>query len=116
MSWLESIPVIGGLFKDTADIIKEAVVDKDAQNKIIEALDTLRMQVEREVYLAELGTKTIPWVDALHKMGRQILNALTIAAVCVLLLNNIPVTGEVALILGGGNLAYQIVKGKGSKE
>jgi membrane-bound ClpP family serine protease len=113
--WLSSIPILGKLFGDTTEIIKEAVLDKDAQNKIIETLDVLKQNVEREIYIRELDTKTIPWVDALHKMGRQILNIITIAAVTVLLLNDIQITGPVAMILGGGNLAYQIVKGPGKK-
>jgi len=113
MSWLEAIPLIGDLFKGTTDIIKEVVVDKDAQNKILESLDILRMTVAKEVYVAELNTKTIPWIDAVHKMGRQILNASTMGIVFVLLMYDKEITGPVALILGGGNAVYQFVKGKG---
>jgi hypothetical protein len=71
MGWLEAIPIIGDLFKGTTDIIKEAVTDKDKQNEIIGNLEELKRQFEQALYLKELDTKTVPWVDALHKMGRQ---------------------------------------------
>ncbi len=58
--------------------------------------------------------KTIPWVDALHKMGRQIINVLTLAIVFVLLMAGKEITPTVAAVLTGGNIAYQLIKGKGS--
>lgn len=60
-------------------------------------------------------TKTIPWVDALHKMGRQILNLLTLAAVFTLLMFDKNLTGPAIAALLGGNGIYQYVKGKGSQ-
>lgn len=113
MSWLEGIPIIGKLFEDTTDIIKEAVVDKDKQNAIIENLDTIKMTIEKEIYIKELETKTVPWIDAVHKMGRQILNILSIIVVAILALKNIEITPTMALVLSGGNVAYQLIKGKG---
>ncbi len=56
---------------------------------------------------------TIPWVDALHKMGRQILNILTLAAVFTLLMFDKDLTGPSVAVLTGGNVVYQFVKGKG---
>uniref|UniRef100_A0A6M3LJI9 Uncharacterized protein n=1 Tax=viral metagenome TaxID=1070528 RepID=A0A6M3LJI9_9ZZZZ len=114
MSWLTAIPIVGKLFEDTADIIKEAVTDKDKQNQILGNLEAIKLQVDKEVYIKELETKTIPWLDALHKMGRQLLNFVTIIAVCGLLLCGIEITPTVALILTGGNIAYQVVKGPGN--
>lgn len=64
-----------------------------------------------QVYLAL--PENAHWTDRLHKMGRQIINVLIIIAVVVLVLANKSITSEMALLLGGGNLAYQIVKGKG---
>jgi len=55
-------------FKDVTDIVSEVVEDKDKANEINKKL----MMAAEKTYLKELGTKTIPWVDALHKMGRQI--------------------------------------------
>ena len=111
--FLESIPIIGRLFSDTAEIIKKAVVDKDKQNEIIGNLEQIKQTFNKEIYIKELETKTVPWVDALHKMGRQNLNFITIVATVVLLLMGKTITPEVALLLGGGNVAYQFIKGKG---
>tara|TARA_R110000803_G_scaffold79075_1_gene144515 strand:+ start:407 stop:724 length:318 start_codon:yes stop_codon:yes gene_type:complete len=55
-------------FKDVTDLVSEVVEDKDKANEINKRL----MEVAENTYMTELGTKTIPWVDALHKMGRQI--------------------------------------------
>jgi len=106
---LSSIPIIGKLIDGTRDIISQVVVDKDKRNEIFANLEQLR----QEVYMAELGTKTVPWVDALHKMGRQILNIATIAAAVTLLLLGVEITPTIALILGGGNVSYQLIKGSG---
>ena len=108
-NWLSAIPIIGDLVRGTSDIVKEVVVDKDKQNQIIGNLK----QIEQQVYMAELATKTVPWVDALHKMGRQILNFLNIATVIAFALWDVPITKEIALLLGGPNVAYQLIKGKG---
>uniref|UniRef100_A0A6M3JA39 Uncharacterized protein n=1 Tax=viral metagenome TaxID=1070528 RepID=A0A6M3JA39_9ZZZZ len=115
MSWLSGIPIIGKLFEDTADIIKEAVTDKDKQNAILGNLETIKIQIDKEIYIKELETKTVPWVDALHKMARVILNETVIVATVVLCLSNIEITPSIALILGGGNVAYQLIKGAGNK-
>ena len=113
MSFLESIPIIGKLFSDAGDIVKEIVVDKDAQNRILEKLEMAKLTIEKDLHAKELEIKTIPWVDALHKMGRQIINLLTIIATMVLLLLDIDISPSEVMLLGGGNVAYQIIKGKG---
>ena len=59
-------------FKEVTSLVSEAVEDKDKANKINQRL----MEVAENTYVTELVTKTIPWVDALHKMGRQITNYL----------------------------------------
>ena len=113
MSWLNAIPVIGKLFSDTTDIIKEVVIDKDKQNEVIGNLQQLRQKTDEIIYLAELATKTIPWIDALHKMGRQILAAMSIIATVTLLLLDIPITPTIALIIGGPTTAYTLIKKQG---
>ncbi len=55
-------------FNKVADLISEVVEDKDKANEIKQQL----MLAAEATYNAELATKTVPWVDALHKMGRQI--------------------------------------------
>jgi len=109
MSWISAIPIIGDLIEGTTDIIKEVVVDKDKQNELIGNLN----KIKQTVYMTELQTKTIPWVDALHKMGRQILNFCNILAVVIFILCDITIDQNVALLLGGPNIAYQLIKGKG---
>lgn len=113
MSFLDSIPIIGKIFGDAADIAKEAITDKDKLNALLGKLEGGKQQIEQALYLKELSTKTIPWVDALHKMGRQLLNYSTLIVVTVLSLNNVEITPSLALILGGGNVAYQVIKGVG---
>jgi hypothetical protein len=77
-------------------------------------LDIEEIKTQMAPYLEGLQTKTIPWVDALHKMGRQILTVLNIIAVVVLMLYGKSITPQVALVLGGSNIAYQLIKGKGN--
>jgi len=110
MSFLEAIPFIGKLFSDTTDIIKEVVVDKDKQNEIIGNLDRVRQAINKEIYIKELETKTVTWVDALHKMGRQILNMVTIIGVFIILILDIDISAPAAAIIGGPNMVYQYVK------
>ncbi len=113
MSWVKAIPIIGELFKDTTDIIKETITDKDKQNAILGNLKQIEFTLEKDIFLAALQTKTVAWLDGLHKMSRPILNLVTIIAVVVLSLSGKTITPELALILGGPNLAYQLIKGKG---
>ena len=113
MGWLESIPIIGKLFSDTTDIIKKVVVDKDRQNAILGNLNQIKLQIDKELYIKELETKTIGWIDAMHKMGRQILAAMSIIATVILLLLSIEITPTVALIIGGPTTAYTLIKRAG---
>ncbi len=113
MSFLDAIPIIGKLFSDTTDIIKEVVIDKDKQLEIIGNLQKAKDAIDKEVYLKELETKTITWVDAIHKMSRTMLSFACIIVVGVLMILGHEITPTVALILGGPTAAYTIVKGKG---
>ena len=113
MGWLDAIPIIGKIFGDTTDIIKEAVTDKDKQNEILGNLQQGQQKLNEILYLAELQTKTIPWVDGLHKMGRQILAMSSIVATVTLLLFDITITPAIALIIGGPTTAYTLIKKQG---
>ena len=101
------------MFKGTKELISEAIVDEDKSNAIISKLDHLQQKVEKEIYIKELDTKTVVWVDALHKMGRQITNYLTLIIVGLLIWNGHVFTQWDAILLTGGNVAYQLVKRKG---
>ncbi len=61
MSWF-------GLFDKTADLVSEAIEDPDKLNENKGNIE----QLKQERYKLELQAKTVPWVDALHKMGRQL--------------------------------------------
>lgn len=111
MGFLDYVPIVGDLINKTHNIVDQVVEDKDKKNEILQNLQVIGQQV----YLKELETKTVPWIDAIHKMGRQILNFTTIIAVVALLLLGIEITPTVAIIMGGPNAAYQIVKGKGKE-
>ena len=108
----------------TPEIVTNALADPNFALKLKEAELNHSVEIERLIiedrksereentkkHSKELETKTIPWVDALHKMGRQILNLLVVIATVVLMLSGKTITPEVALLLGGGNVAYQLIK------
>ena len=115
MSFTDYIPIFGRLFSTVdkgIDLAKEAVVDKDKQNELIAHLEEIRTSI---VYLEELKTKTVPWIDGLHKMGRQILNLIVITAWLISMWCGHELTQWDVFILGGGNVAYQLIKGKGKQ-
>ena len=96
-------------FSKTTDIIKEAVTDKDKQNEILGHMDAMR----QEAYLVELATTTVPWVDALHKMGRQILTVFSMVMPLIALKIAPDVDPMIILGMVAPNGVYNYVKGKG---
>ena len=102
LDWLN--PINKGL-----DIAAEFVEDKDKANELRASLEQLKQQV----YLAELNTKTIPWVDAAHKMGRQVLSLLSVMIPAVLLWRHpdINPAALAAIVAPGG--VYNYIKGRG---
>jgi hypothetical protein len=96
-------------FNKVADIIDKAVVDKDQKIALTNALE----QLKEQVYMKELDTKTVPWVDAVHKMGRQIISLVNIiAGVAIMYMNPEVDPLSLAAVLGAGGI-YNAVKGKG---
>ena len=100
-------------FNKVADIVSEAVTDKDKKNELNAALKEL----EQKVYMQELSTKTVPWVDAIHKLGRQIIALTTVCLPALLLyLNPEMDISKIMLVVGGGSVPgalYTAMKGKG---
>lgn len=94
-------------FNKVADLVSEVVVDKDARIKINAELETLKQQV----YLAELGVETVPWVDALHKMSRTIISLVSMVLGAYMAANDVPIEQIAAAVAPGG--IYNWVKGKG---
>jgi len=101
MSWF-------GLFDKTTDLISEAIEDPDKRNEINGNIEKLK----QERYTLELQTKTVPWVDALHKMTRPIGTWISYA-LCAYMVHS-GVTDPIALgacFAPGG--IYNYIKGKG---
>lgn len=115
MNWLQTIfGFLGGSSVSKAlDYALERTEDVDKRNALV--LEYYRMKEETK--RAELAKVTVPWVDAVHKMGRQIMILVTIVGMGVLLAMG---KGDVlreysefvftVLGLGGG---YVALKGKG---
>ena len=102
LSWLNP-------FNKITDIVDKAVIDQDQKIALTNALE----QLKEQVYMKELDTKTVPWVDALHKMGRQIISLVNIIAGIVIMYINPEVDPlSLAAVLGAGGV-YNAVKGKG---
>lgn len=113
MGILSSIPIIGKLFDDSLKIIDQAVPDGDMRSKLIANLEEIKRKTEHEIYIAELNTVTVPWIDALHKMGRQLLSYSAIGYCILCLFLNHEISQAEMFLIGGPNIAYQIIKGKG---
>lgn len=99
-------------FNKVADLVSEVVEDVDKKNEINARLAELKDQV----YMMELQTKTIPWVDAIHKMSRPIMAIVsTVAPVIVLVFVPDISMDKLMLVMGGSVPAaiYTKLKGKG---
>ena len=96
-----------GLFDKTADLISEAVEDPDKLNAIKGNIETLK----QERYTLELQTKTVPWVDALHKMGRQITGYVGYALAFYMVHKGFDPMAVMAAVAPGG--IYAAFKNKG---
>lgn len=85
------------------DIVDQLVTDTDKANEIKAAF-----------YLAELQTKTIPLVDAFHKIGRQLLAVAQMGFYIWALKSGYEITPELVAGVTGTAAAYTLVKGRGA--
>lgn len=124
MALMDYIPLIGTVNK-VVDLGSEAILDKDLKAKFDTAADELKQQAyladKQQAYLAELGTKTIPWVDGLHKLMRPLSSILAqILGFIVAMYSIAHNQPEVALMsVAGGYVpqtVYNAVKGKGNQQ
>lgn len=98
------------LLSEAKELASEAIEDVDLRNQLTNKIETIREQV----YIAELQTKTVPWVDALHKLSRPIISITTVITAGVVIGLN-PEIDIMKLIAGGGTGAiYTLIKGKGN--
>jgi len=100
MSWF-------GLFDKTVDLVSEAIEDPDKLNEIKGNIERLK----QERYTLELQTKTVPWVDALHKMGRQLTGYLGYGLAFYMVQQGYDPMAAMAAVAPGG--IYAAFKNKG---
>jgi len=109
MSPLDWIGNLFGTVDKAVEIGKEATVDAD---RLLQLAKEGR-DAELNAYVAELATKTVPWVDALHKMGR-LLTQWGLMAMGTYSMATGKALSEVAwLTIGGPVVVYSIMKGRG---
>ena len=101
----------GGVVGRALDIGAKVVVNKDKLLKLAAESD----QAELNAYIAGLQVSTYTWIDALHKMGRQIQQYLILGFVFYASKNSYVVDPNAWLVLGGLSGIYSVMKGRGSK-
>lgn len=94
-------------FNKVADIVSEAVEDVDKANELRAEI----VKLGETVYMTELQTKTVPWVDALHKMGRQITSYLGYGLAFYMVQQGYDPMAAMAAVAPGG--IYAAFKNKG---
>jgi hypothetical protein len=101
------------------DLGSEVIEDKDKRNelsamieKVKEEASLAKEELEAQIHIAGLNTKTVPWVDALHKMQRFILSVLSMGITVYMIHKGVtdPIALASGLVPAGG---YNIIKGKG---
>lgn len=98
-----------GVADKALDVAKEATVDKDRVLQLAQDGKDLELQA----YVAELSAKTIPWVDALHKMGRLLTQWLLIGMGILQMMTGKQLSEVVWLTIGGPVALYTWMKGRG---
>lgn len=97
----------------TLETLMKGVEDVDKRNALVMQFLTMKEETER----ARLNKSTIPWVDAVHKMGRQIFWLTFILVLGVLIaLGHGPELIQYAnlfMAAAGGGGAYTLLKGRG---
>lgn len=100
-----NMAIFDGIFKSAnkgLDIVDQLVVDKDKANEL-----------KAQFYLAELNTKTIPLIDGLHKMGRQLLALVQVGFYYWAVKNGVELSWELVAGVSGATGAYTLAKGNG---
>lgn len=94
---------------DAIDVVDQFVEDKDKKTELKYALE----QLKEQTYQMELQTKTIPWVDAVHKMGRQLMSWASMLIPAILLYHQPDIDPMALMAIAGPTGVYNFVKGKG---
>lgn len=98
-----------GLVEQAASVAKEYIEDPDLRNKIISEI----IKADTELKIERTKAKTIPWVDALHKMSRVILAAMLMTVYLVLKLRGIDVELTELVTVAAPAGLYTVMKGRG---
>ncbi len=95
----------GSVVETAANIIGKHIVDKDKKSAAIVSVI--------EAYQTSANTKTMPWADAIHKLGRQLLQFLLIGFYIYAwhIGKTIPIADLITIAAGPG--LYTLMKGKG---
>lgn len=89
------------------ELADQYVVDKDERNRLMVELIKVQAQTDMQA--------TIPWVDALHKMGRQLMWFAVIGFYMYATLNGVAVDLAELAAVCAGPMAYTLLKGVGSR-
>ncbi len=95
----------GSIASKAADIASEYIEDKDKKNALIAELV--------KGYQQSAAAATVPWVDATHKLGRQLLQFALIGFYFYAWKTGNPVPIEDMALLAAGPGLYTLMKGKG---
>ncbi|AJQ92251.1 hypothetical protein [Gynuella sunshinyii] len=93
---------LGKAAERAAKVIDDLVTDKDLANRL-----------RAEVYMTELQAQTVPWVDAVHKMGRQFLAYAQIGFYAWAVAHGVEINAELVAGVSGVAGIYAIAKGRG---
>lgn len=101
-------------FNKVIDLASEAITDEDKLNEFKHEADMASTELKKmleETYRTELATKTVPWVDALHKMGRQLMSYAGYGLAFYMVHQGYDPMAAMAAVAPGG--IYNYVKGRG---
>ena len=101
----------GGFASKALDLASEKLLDQDKLNDLITRVIEAQLQLD----IAKAQTKTIPWVDALHKMFRPMYWLLFTIAIFIFAYLEIPLEAyeKYFLLASGGGGLYTLMKGRG---
>ncbi|WP_299734027.1 hypothetical protein [uncultured Endozoicomonas sp.] len=101
-------------FNKVVDLASELIEDPDKVNEFRHQATMAGKELQKmaeETYRKELDTKTVPWVDALHKMGRQIASYVGYGLAFYMVHKGYDPMAAMAALAPGG--IYSYVKGRG---
>jgi len=102
MNPLAALGLVKKPIEDSLKIIDQLVTDKDEAGRL-----------KARVYMTELQTSTVPIVDAVHKMGRQITMWLQMGFYFYCVTHEVEISRELVSGVSGVAGLYTLMKGRG---